>query len=148
MREIKFRVAHIHSTTGMFSHFSYWGRIDHKGEKSTQVFASPSQCNYTTAKEDQQYTGLKDKNGKEIYEGDILEFTDKWEWYKGKYGIKMHFANENRRAELKKEYDAEPMERRIIELPEYYEFLLSGEIQQYWAVIGNIYENPELLTSK
>jgi len=92
-----------------------------------------------------QFTGLLDKNRKEIYEGDILEFADKWEWYKTSYGIKMRLADRDRKKELQKAYDAEPMERRVIELPGDYEWLLSSEIQTYWHVIGNIHEHPELL---
>ncbi len=92
-----------------------------------------------------QFTGLKDKNGKDIYEGDVLEFADKWEWYRGSYGIKMRFAEGSRLTELQEMYDAEPMERRVIEIPSCYEWILSSEIQTYWHVIGNIYDNPELL---
>ncbi len=92
-----------------------------------------------------QFTEVKDKNGTDIYDGDILEFSDKWEWYKGSYGIKMHFAEGENLARLKKQYEEEPMERRVIELPANYEFLLSDEIQKYWEVVGNINQNPELL---
>lgn len=92
-----------------------------------------------------QFTGLQDKHDNEIYEGDILEFSDKWEWYKGSYGIKMWFADPEKRKELQEKYDAEPMERRVIEIPSDYEWLLSSEIQTYWQVVGNICEHPELL---
>lgn len=92
-----------------------------------------------------RWTGLKDKNEKDIYEGDILEFSDKWEWYKGSYGIRMRFAEPERLKELQNEYDSEPMEQRVIEIPDCYQWIMSNEIQTYWQVIGNIHQNPELL---
>jgi len=90
-------------------------------------------------------TGIHDKNKVEIFEGDILEFADKWEWYRGSYGIKMLAANEERRKELQRQYDLEPMERREVSIPESYEWLLSSEIKTYWQVIGNVYSTPNLL---
>ena len=90
-------------------------------------------------------SGVPDMNGKEIFQNDILEFTDKWEWYRSKYAVKFWFANEKETKKLQKQYDAEPMERRVISLPNDYDFLLSQEIQQYWKVIGNKLENPELV---
>lgn len=91
-----------------------------------------------------QFTGLLDKNGKEIYEGDILRFTDKWEWYKGNYAIKMMAANSDELKKLKDKYEAEPYEDRLVEdLRD--EWLNSTEIQTYWKIIGNIYENKNLI---
>lgn len=94
-----------------------------------------------------QYTGLKDKNGKEIYEGDILEFTDKWEWYRSSYGIKMNFAGQSELKELQEKYAAEPMHRREVKFDPLEGYGLSkGDLEDYFEIIGNIYENPELLT--
>lgn len=87
-----------------------------------------------------QYTGIKDKNGVEIYFGDKIRFADKWEWYKGSYGIKMHFAKGERLAELRKQYEAEPYEERTVDDIADYELLLLHEIQEYWEVIGNIHD--------
>lgn len=92
-----------------------------------------------------QYTNVNDKDGYPIFEGDVLEFADKWEWYRGSYGIKMRFAEPERLKKLQEQYDSEPMERREIQMPECYEWLLSSEIQTYWKVVGNVYQHPELL---
>ena len=70
-----------------------------------------------------QYTGLKDKNGKEIYEGDILDI---------KKGQHEHYKN------VTVKYEAGAFKMDGI-TPLYLVKALHGE------VIGNIYENPELL---
>lgn len=74
-----------------------------------------------------QYTGLKDKNGKEIYEGDILSTSGK---LTEKFPIEIVWDQAN----------AWYTGRRH-----------NGHEASIWPdsreVIGNIYENPELLAS-
>ena len=108
--------------------------------------ASGKDAEMKISSEIMQYTGLKDKNGKEVWEGDILRFSDKWGWYGREYGLKMAFANEAERAALLEKYEAEPYEERVVVIPDSYEWMLgNNEVQTYWEVIGNIHENPNLL---
>lgn len=78
-----------------------------------------------------QYTGLKDKNGKEIYEGDIVEkiFTDynDKEMLREKYIIKQNITG---------------WELRNIKKPKQHR---TFQILSKCEVIGNIYDNPGLL---
>jgi len=93
-----------------------------------------------------QFTGLKDKNGTKIYEGDILEFQDKWEWYRGEWAAKLHFADKDKRAERQKEFDLLPTHKVVVEIDhEGVGFMASDVSNGYFVVIGNKYENPELL---
>jgi uncharacterized phage protein (TIGR01671 family) len=76
----------------------------------------------------QQYTGLKDRNGKKIYEGDIIQFSKNsnsiWKAY---FNTELGFWGvEN----VGKDYG--------VSLSELYQW-------GHWEVIGNIYNNPELI---
>jgi uncharacterized phage protein (TIGR01671 family) len=83
----------------------------------------------------QQYTGLKDKNGKEIYEGDIclnknIIYEVRWVESSAKIGVKI----------VKTDY----ILSRGCTFP-IQQYVNDGTLECAFEVIGNIYENPELL---
>ena len=116
MREIKFRAWHKNREcfVPIEAHFSF----DTNGELY-QTDGKPIEL--------MQYTGLKDKNGVSIYEGDIIKYKT---FYYGKE--KEHIV------EVKWEKEATD----LFGEPDFIGFLARWEGGE---VIGHIYETPELL---
>jgi len=90
-----------------------------------------------------QFTGLTDKNGKKIFEGDILQ---KWD------------VDYDKCIELNYIYDEEPMnatKKDVATMGRFPVYWLRNESFGYegddlespndWEIIGNIHDNPELL---
>ena len=132
MREIKFRA---------------WDRIDNKlitdcvrlETSAGRTYVSVG-CVYYSPDDllIMQYTGLKDKNGKEIYEGDIVDqgYCQKIaiiEWNDGMFFSRRINAT-----------DAEFLRESVKCDEESMTFLVQCRTDDT-TVIGNIHENPELL---
>lgn len=130
MREIKFRAwqfePSLHRKPGMYrvSDIDWYEDSKENGGGEVFFFDGSHSSEYLKDVHLMQYTGLKDKHGKEIYEGDILRgstvdggsyiTTVEWRdlaWWSG---------------------DSEPLAN-------------TDQYEDNFEVIGNIYENKELL---
>lgn len=79
-----------------------------------------------------QYTGLKDKNGKEIYEGDIVRINNFGET----------IINQANGVVV---WDKDGLDYNVVDSNN--DFLIAfGLNKSQYEIIGNIFENPELLT--
>ena len=89
-----------------------------------------------------QYTGLKDKNGTKIFEGDIVKLHDEWS-HEDEWKAIIAFGNPNGR------YNWGWQLNSIGHPTDYNTDILCwiemGEVGTYTEIIGNIYDNPELL---
>ena len=102
------------------SHFLYIERID-----------KPTDCYRIDPETVGQYTGLTDKNGKSIFEGDICLGV-----WKTRFEV---YWDKERTAFMAREKHDVPYGKDI----DYYASYSDGKIGA--EVIGNIYDNPELL---
>ena len=131
MREIKLSYMYQHEETGEWMDFKYTIKEMDRGEVSKMDHLTPR---YTLIAR-RQYTGLKDSQGVDIYEGDIVLLND---YYMGDDGYEDALAVTEWH-----EHDCGFVFRII-------ENSCGGRIYvfEYPAkVVGNKYENPELLTN-
>lgn len=117
MREIKFRAWDTDNKT--MTHFGFYDVPEMYSDKDTVM----------------QFTGLKDKNGKEIYEGDVLMYPATDGRGKGSVEWSDSFCSWMlARADYSETFSSFAYPRHT-----------DGTCR--FEIIGNIYENPELLSA-
>ena len=119
MRKIKFSYIFQHEETGRFVEHIYT-------LQEISELGSVHRLNRHVLITTRQYTGLKDKNGKEIYEGDIVKWVSMYKCASKKSSIDVIRWDEETVCFLLLPCIHEPH---------------AAEME----IIGNIYENPELL---
>ncbi len=114
-REIKFRA---------------WDRIDYMSKPFTVNDLQNNRIRFTSDCYVMQFTGLHDKNGKEIYEGDIVSFMDDETIpnQKQQRSVQVFWWNEFSKFDLKNTHKE-----------------LNFLTQDEFEIIGNIHQHRELL---
>lgn len=115
-REIKFRIWNDYDKKMI-----YWNEL--LKSNLANIFTIPSYNKWLM-----QYTGLHDKNGKEIYEGDI---------------VKIKYRNEDIGKVI---YEHNGFSIDVTNMNKNYGRV--SFVNNFIEVIGNIYDNPELLGGK
>jgi len=115
MREIKFRI---------------WDSTYKKFVFFEGIFNSLP-CDYLVGEIGQQYTGLKDRNGKDIYEGDLINFS--WQ-----VGHEEFYDDKNQEVFYNNESASFVFGKDKI-------CMLDRVVYDTLEVVGNVFENPELL---
>ena len=129
-REIKFRIWDIENKEMLkvqeldFEPTFYGGRIAIRPDQYNDYFDTEDMILM-------QYTGLNDKNGKEIYEGDVVYCQTKY----GKAKAIIKFIDGKFVAYW----------NSALTHPEDGHHIACYEINKRFEVIGNMYDNPELL---
>lgn len=127
MRTIKFRGKDIETGEWIYGHF--FQRLGHYPAIVEPRPRDGKVMYYEIAVEDTtvgQFTGLLDKNGKEIYEGDIVTFDNHLQ---GISQIVYDYAG----------FDADSKNYRTA---------LRPMLNNHMRVVGNIHDNPELLKAE
>jgi len=150
MRTIKFRAWDKERKEMYYSDF----RIDFNG----RIFWWKSEEGYEDWRHDDtvdlmQYTGIEDKNGKEIYEGDVIFIQDTYTETVDVGVGRVPVAQENDPHIVEVMFLGSAFGVRVTENKDtlesgWHAFTTLGEeidIPNNLEVIGNIYENPELL---
>ncbi len=128
-REIKFRAWNEHDKTMIYIDDLYW--FEENGVR--EVKDGTGEGFYGEKYRIMMSTGLKDKKGQDIYEGDVVTFVELFSarvFIDPYRGVCVRYLSDNARARLIDSRE-EPMPRNHTITVE---------------VVGNIYEHPELLT--
>lgn len=124
-REIKFRL---------------WDNVDYMSTPFTLQDIQDKKIQFTSDCKIMQFAGLLDKNGKEIYEGDIIciDEYNAWDWR----GV-VKFSHGVFGAEWLANIESQSMVGSWGQKHNLRK--LDDDILDRHVIIGNIYENPELL---